>query len=98
MKRRMLAIVALAALFVLIGHEDAIGREEACGMVISCGWSGGLGCNDAPTSLKPVLPNPFQPIFEVPTSGNCGWESCWVIFSCACGDGLTGAPCGLLPE
>jgi hypothetical protein len=96
MRRRVLAVIALAGLFVLTSHEPVVGDEQKCGLPRHCSVSGGLDCIPAPTSLQPVPHDPLYPLFESPTySGNCGFETCWLIFKCACGDPLTGAGCRL---
>lgn len=97
MGRRLLALVVLAGMCIIVAHEDASARQQECGMPIACSFSGGVGCNPAPTSLQAIHPWP-DGLFEVPTEGNCGYESCWIVFYCACGSGLSGSACWLETE
>jgi hypothetical protein len=97
MRMRITVVGALTLLLVLTAPKNTSG-EAACGWQRACSLTGGTECVAAPTSLTPMYPDPHNQILEQPTgAGNCGAQTCWVIFYCACGDPLASYVCPL-PE
>lgn len=93
MKRRALLLAAISLALVLGTGDSSWAQLTNCGWTQPCYQTSNPNCVPAPTSLRPWMADDFNPIFQQPTVGNCGSETCFIFFKCACGAPLASKTC-----
>jgi len=95
MRRRIWMVISVACLLLFASPEGTRGDDGGCGWDVSCSSTASEDCSAAPTSAQPMQPDPDNQILEDVKGGNCGSESCYWFFRCACGKPLATKTCNL---